>query len=459
MEQQERSKMLGSMKMTSLVPKVSVPIMISMLVQALYNVVDSMFVAKYDPDALTAVSLAYPIQVLMIAVSTGLGVGINSLISRRLGEKRVEDARDAAKNGFFLLLLGYLLFLIFGLFFDGLFFRISTKDETLRALGETYTGIVTIFSFGLFFSIGFERLVQATGNTMLSMIMQLVGAITNIILDPIMIFGYCGCPEMGIAGAAIATVVGQMFSMVLGFILNQTKNPELKLSFRRFRPKGETMKNILTVGFPSIIMQSISSVMSMLFNLILMPFGNAAVSVLGVYFKLQSFVFMPVFGLSNGLVAIVGYNYGARLKKRVYESVKVALVYAIAIMAAGMVLFMAIPNVLMGLFDKTADGSICAIGAPALRIISTHFILAAIGITLSTVFQAIGKGFYSLIMSLCRQLIVLIPVAWLLSRAGLETTWWSFPIAEVVSLTICLLLYRKVDREILSRLDEPAEFY
>ena len=459
MEQQERSKMLGSMKMTSLVPKVSVPIMISMLVQALYNVVDSMFVAKYDPDALTAVSLAYPIQVLMIAVSTGLGVGINSLISRRLGEKRVEDARDAAKNGFFLLLLGYLLFLIFGLFFDGLFFRISTKDETLRALGETYTGIVTIFSFGLFFSIGFERLVQATGNTMLSMIMQLVGAITNIILDPIMIFGYCGCPEMGIAGAAIATVVGQMFSMVLGFILNQTKNPELKLSFRRFRPKGETMKNILTVGFPSIIMQSISSVMSMLFNLILMPFGNAAVSVLGVYFKLQSFVFMPVFGLSNGLVAIVGYNYGARLKKRVYESVKVALVYAIAIMAAGMVLFMAIPNVLMGLFDETTDGSICAIGAPALRIISTHFILAAIGITLSTVFQAIGKGFYSLIMSLCRQLIVLIPVAWLLSRAGLETTWWAFPIAEVVSLTICLLLYRKVDREILSRLDEPAEFY
>ena len=459
MEQQERSKMLGSMKMTSLVPKVSVPIMISMLVQALYNVVDSMFVAKYDPDALTAVSLAYPIQVLMIAVSTGLGVGINSLISRRLGEKRVEDARDAAKNGFFLLLLGYLLFLIFGLFFDGLFFRMSTKDETLRALGETYTGIVTIFSFGLFFSIGFERLVQATGNTMLSMIMQLVGAITNIILDPIMIFGYCGCPEMGIAGAAIATVVGQMFSMVLGFILNQTKNPELKLSFRRFRPKGETMKNILTVGFPSIIVQSISSVMSMLFNLILMPFGNAAVSVLGVYFKLQSFVFMPVFGLSNGLVAIVGYNYGARLKKRVYESVKVALVYAIVIMAAGMALFMAIPNVLMGLFDKTADGSIRAIGAPALRIISTHFILAAIGITLSTVFQAIGKGFYSLIMSLCRQLIVLIPVAWLLSRAGLETTWWAFPIAEVVSLTICLLLYRTVDREILSRLDEPAEFY
>ena len=445
--------MLGTMKMSSLVPKVSVPIMISMLVQALYNVVDSIFVAKYDSGALTAVSLAYPVQVLMIAVSTGLGVGINSLISRRLGEKNPEQAREAAKNGFFLLLLGYALFLIFGLFFNGLFFRAMTKDETLRGLGETYTGIVTIFSFGLFFSIGFERLVQATGNTMLSMVMQLAGAITNIILDPIMIFGYLGCPEMGIAGAAAATVIGQMVGMALGFVLNQRRNPELKLSFRGFRPRWPMIQNILGVGFPSIIMQSISSVMSMLFNMILMPFGNAAVSVLGVYFKLQSFVFMPVFGLSNGLVAIVGYNYGARLKKRVYESVKVALVYAIVIMAAGMVLFMAIPNVLMGLFDKTADGSICAIGAPALRIISTHFILAAIGITLSTVFQAIGKGFYSLIMSLCRQLIVLIPAAWVLSKIGLDAIWWSFPIAEVVSLTICLLLYRRVDHEMLKTLD------
>ena len=454
MEQQQRSKMLGTMKMTSLVPKVSVPIMVSMLVQALYNVVDSIFVAKYDPDALTAVSLAYPIQILMIAFSTGLGVGINSLISRRLGEHRTEDAREAAKNGFFLLTLAYLLFLVFGLFFNGLFFRLTTQDANLQKLGETYAGIVTIFSFGLFYSIGFERLVQATGNTMLSMIMQLVGAITNIILDPIMIFGYLGCPEMGIAGAAIATVIGQMFGMVLGLILNQKKNPELKITFDSFKIKGEILKNILSVGFPSIIMQSISSVMSMLFNLILMPFGNAAVSVLGVYFKLQSFVFMPVFGLSNGLVAIVGYNYGARIRKRVYEAVRVALVYAAVIMAAGTILFLIIPDVLMGLFDKTADGSIRALGAPALRIISSHFILAAIGITLSTVFQAIGKGFYSLIMSLCRQLIVLIPAAWILSRIGLQATWWSFPIAEVVSLGICLTLYRRVDRKILSRMDE-----
>ncbi len=457
MEQQQRSKMLGTMKMTSLVPKVSVPIMISMLVQALYNVVDSIFVAKYDAEALTAVSLAYPIQMLMIAVSTGLGVGINSLISRRLGEHRSEDARDAAKNGFFLLFLGYLLFLIFGLFLKGLFFKMTTNDANLQALGETYTGIVTTLSFALFMSIGFERLVQATGNTVLSMLMQLSGAITNIVLDPIMIFGYLGCPEMGIAGAALATVIGQVVSMLLGFVLNQTRNPELKMSLRGFRIKVETLKNILVVGFPSIIMQSISSVMTVLFNLILMPFGNTAVSVLGVYFKLQSFVFMPVFGLSNGLVAIVGYNYGARLRKRVYEAVKVALIYAIVIMGVGMILFLTIPNTLMGMFDNTADGAIRTIGAPALRIISSHFILAAIGITLSTVFQAIGKGFYSLIMSLCRQLIVLIPAAWLLSRIGLEPTWWSFPIAELVSLCICLTLYRKVDREILSRLDSPKE--
>ncbi len=457
MEQQQRSKMLGTMKMTSLVPKVSVPIMISMLVQALYNVVDSIFVAKYDAEALTAVSLAYPIQMLMIAVSTGLGVGINSLISRRLGEHRSEDARDAAKNGFFLLFLGYLLFLIFGLFLKGLFFKMTTNDANLQALGETYTGIVTTLSFALFMSIGFERLVQATGNTVLSMLMQLSGAITNIVLDPIMIFGYLGCPEMGIAGAALATVIGQVVSMLLGFVLNQTRNPELKMSLRGFRIKVETLKNILVVGFPSIIMQSISSVMTVLFNLILMPFGNTAVSVLGVYFKLQSFVFMPVFGLSNGLVAIVGYNYGARLRKRVYEAVKVALIYAIVIMGVGMILFLTIPNTLMGMFDNTADGAIRTIGAPALRIISSHFILAAIGITLSTVFQAIGKGFYSLIMSLCRQLIVLIPAAWLLSRIGLEPTWWSFPIAELVSLCICLTLYHKVDREILSRLDSPKE--
>ena len=451
-EERAKSKMLGTMPMKKLVPTVSVPIMISMLVQALYNVVDSIFVAQYDANALTAVSLAYPIQMLMIAVSTGLGVGINSMISRKLGEKRNDEAIDAARNGIFLELIGYLFFLIFGLFFTRPFFAMMTNDVTLQELGTEYLSIASPVSIGLFLSVTFERLVQATGNTMLSMVMQLTGAVVNIILDPIMIFGYLGCPEMGIAGAAIATVIGQIASMLLGFILNQTRNHELHLSLKGFHVDSNIIKPILGVGFPSIIMQSISSVMSVLFNLILMPFGNAAVSVLGVYFKLQSFVFMPVYGLSNGMVPIIGYNFGARLKQRVYEGIKVALVYAVVIMAIGTLLFLVIPGPLMGLFEQSGSTELSDIGCRALRIICAHFVIAAVGITLSTVFQAVGKGTYSLIMSLCRQLVVLIPAAWLLSQIGLDATWWSFPIAEVVSLTICLLLFRKVDREMLSQL-------
>ena len=451
--EQARSKMLGTVPMKTLVPKVSVPIMISMLVQALYNVVDSIFVAQYDANALTAVSLAYPIQMLMIAVSTGLGVGINSMISRKLGEKRDQEAKDAARNGIFLELIGYLIFLVFGLFFTKAFFGMMTNDAVLQDLGTQYLSIACVWSFGLFLSVTFERLVQATGNTMLSMVMQLTGAVVNIILDPIMIFGYLGCPKMGIAGAAIATVIGQIAGMVLGFVLNQTRNHELHLTLKGFHVDMSIIKPILSVGFPSIIMQSISSVMSVLFNLILMPFGNAAVSVLGVYFKLQSFVFMPVFGLSNGMVAIVGYNFGARLKKRVYEGIKVALVYAVVIMAIGALLFLLIPDTLMGLFEQSGSTELSDIGCRALRIICSHFIIAGVGITLSTVFQAVGKGVYSLIMSLCRQLIVLIPVAWVLSKISLDATWWSFPIAEIVSVIICLALFRKVDREMLSKLD------
>ena len=314
MEQQERSKMLGSMKMTSLVPKVSVPIMISMLVQALYNVVDSMFVAKYDPDALTAVSLAYPIQVLMIAVSTGLGVGINSLISRRLGEKRVEDARDAAKNGFFLLLLGYLLFLIFGLFFDGLFFRMSTKDETLRALGETYTGIVTIFSFGLFFSIGFERLVQATGNTMLSMIMQLVGAITNIILDPIMIFGYCGCPKMGIAGAAIATVLSRYIETAIIVVYTHTQKEYFSFihgAYRSLRVPSPLMSGILRRGTPLLVNEFLwSSGMAVLLQCYSVR-GLDVVAACNIATTVSNLFKVVFLSMGNAVAIMVGQALGA----------------------------------------------------------------------------------------------------------------------------------------------------
>lgn len=449
----ERSKMLGEMKMSTLVPKVSVPIMISMLVQALYNVVDSIFVAKYDPNALTAVSLAYPIQMLMIALSTGVGTGMNSLISRKLGERSTHEARAAAKNGILLELGGWLLFLVVGLFLAPLFMRLFTPDAVLQELGATYLRIVCTASFGLFMSIALERMMQATGNTVCSMATQLIGAVTNIVLDPIMIFGLLGCPRMGVAGAALATVIGQITGMLLGLALNQRFNTELKLERDGFRPSRAMIRGILAVGFPATIMQSISSVLNVLMNLILIAYGNAAVSVLGVYFKLQSFVFMPVFGLSNGMVPIVGYNYGARKRSRVYSAVKVALTYACVIMILGTALFMLMPAQLMSLFETGDASELTAIGVPALRTISTHFILAAIGITLSTVFQAVGKGTYSLVMSLCRQLVVLLPAAWILSKlGGLNAIWWSFPIAEAVSLTICLVLYRKCDREMLKTL-------
>ena len=302
-------------------------------------------------------------------------------------------------------------------------------------------------------AIVFERMMQATGNTMLSMTTQMFGAIVNIILDPIMIFGWLGCPAMGVAGAAYATVIGQFSSMALGFALNQVKNSELKLTLRGFRPDMQIIRGILSVGFPSIIMQSISSVMNVLFNMILTPFGNAAINVLGVYFKLQSFIFMPVFGLSNGLVAIVGYNYGARLRKRVYDAIRVALIIAIAIMIVGMVLFLAVPELLLSMFESGDSREMTEIGVVALRTICSCFVFAAIGITLSTVFQAVGKGTYSLWMSLCRQLVVLIPSAWILAQlGGVNAVWWSFPFAEIVSLIMSLLLFRRVDRKMLPQL-------
>ena len=445
--------MLGTMKMTRLVPKVSVPIMISMLVQAMYNVVDSIFVAQHSAEGLTAVSLAYPLQMLMIAVSTGLGVGINSLISRKLGEKRHDEAIGAARNGMFLQVCGFALFMAFGLLLARPFFTVMTDDPVLQELGGTYLSIVCTASFGLFLSITLERMMQATGNAMLSMATQMTGAIVNIILDPIMIFGLLGCPEMGVAGAAVATVIGQISGMTLGFYLNQKKNIELRLTMKDFRPDKGVIGAILGVGFPSIIMQSISSVMNVLFNMILMPFGNAAVNVLGVYFKLQSFIFMPVFGLSNGMVAVVGYNFGARLRKRVYEAIRVALTIAVCIMIVGTVLFMAVPETMLSLFESGDSREMTEIGVVALRVISSCFVFAAVGIMLSTVFQAVGKGVYSLWMSLCRQLVVLIPSAWLFAQlGGVNAVWWSFPFAEIVSLVMSLVLFRRVDQKMLKNL-------
>lgn len=441
--------MLGTMPMKKLVPTVSVPIMVSMLVQALYNVVDSYFVSQYSEAAFSAVNLAYPLQMLMVALATGMGTGINSVISRRLGEKNPDLARKAAMNGLFVEFCSWVLFVLVGLFLSRPFIAMFTQEAELIEQGATYLTIVCTLSFGLFGCITLERMMQASGNTMASMLTQLAGAVVNIVLDPVFIFLF----DMGVAGAAIATVIGQVASLVLGFILNQTKNPELRIAWDHFRPDWHILRAIFIVGLPSTVMQAISSVLNVAMNKILIGFSAAAMNVLGVYFKLQSFIFMPVFGLTNGMVPIVGYNYGARSRKRVYECVRVCLVHAVTIMFVGMVLFLAVPEWLMSIFDSSADGAMVAIGTVALRIISSHFLLAAVGITLGTVFQAVGKGTYSLIMSLCRQLIVLLPAAWLLSKISLNAVWWSFPIAEAVSLTICLILFVRCDRELLRPLD------
>ena len=451
--QKERSRMLGEMPMHRLVPTVAVPIMISMLVQALYNIVDSYFVAQYSAVALSAVNLAYPLQMLMIALSTGMGTGLNSVISRRLGERNGPEARRAAMNGLFVEGCSWLLFVLVGLFVSRPFIASFTDDQELIAQGASYLSIVCIWSFGLFGAITMERMLQASGNTKASMLTQLTGALVNIALDPVFIFVL----DIGVAGAAIATVIGQIASFALGFFLNQTRNAELRLAWDHFRPDMKIIRSIFVVGFPATVAQAISSVLNVAMNALLMGISEAAMNVLGVYFKLQSFIFMPVFGLTNGMVPIVGYNYGARSRKRVYECVKVSLCWAMTIMFLGMVLFLAAPEFLMGLFDKTEDGAIVAIGSVALRIISNHFLLAAAGITLSTVFQAVGKGSYSLIMSLCRQLIVLLPAAWLLSKISVNAIWWAFLIAEAASLTVCLILFVRCDRRLLRPLEETQE--
>ena len=465
MQKTDRSGMLGTMDMRRLVPKVSVPIMVSMIVQALYNVVDSIFIAHFDPNGLTAVSLAYPFQMLMIALSTGMGTGINSLISRRLGEKRPAEARQAGWNGLLIELCGSLVFVCLGLFLAGPLMGLVVSEnlanaEMIAQTGTTYLSIVCTFSEGLFPAIFFERMLQATGNTVCSMVTQMAGAVTNIILDPIMIFGYLGCPAMGVAGAAIATVIGQYVSATVGLVLNQLKNSELRMKLADFKVDRQAVVSILAVGFPSTIMAAIGSVMNLGMNVILsgFPESNAALNVLAVYFKLQSFIFMPVFGLSTGIIAIIGYNYGAHLKARIYRCIRVALIWAVVIMLIGTAVFMIFPEHLMAIFESDTEEALTAqmtrIGVTAMRIICTNFLFAAIGIILSTVFQAVGKGVYSMIMSICRQLVILLPVAWLIAKltGSVYAVWWCFPIAELVSLIICLAFYRKCDREMLSKL-------
>ena len=436
---------MGVMPIQKLLLGMSVPMMISMLVQALYNIVDSMFVARLNENALTAVSLAFPVQNLMIAVGTGTGVGVNALVSRSLGEKNTVYANKAANNGVYLSIFSAVAFALLSLFFGRFFFAVQTDDPQIIAYGTSYVYVIGILSIGMFFQFITERLLQSTGKTIYTMFTQGLGAIINIILDPIMIFGLLGFPRMEVAGAAVATVTGQIIAAGLGVWFNRTKNHELHISLRKYKVEKEVVKGIYSVGIPSIIMASIGSVMTFGVNKILMAFTSTAAAVFGVYFKLQSFVFMPVFGLNNGMVPIVAYNYGARKPDRIMKTMRLSIVYAVTIMVAGFAVFQLMPEALLSIFDASEE--MVEIGVPALRIISFSFLGAGFGIVSSSVFQALGHGMLSLIVSVLRQLIVILPAAWILARiGGIHMVWWAFPIAEIFSALVCFLFVKKVYR-------------
>ena len=434
---------MGTMPVNRLLISMSLPMIISMLVQAMYNVVDSIFVAQISENALTAVSLAFPLQNLMIAFAGGTAVGVNALLSRSLGEKNQNHVNLTAVNSIFIFIVTALIFMVGGLSFSHLFFSIQTSNQEILSNGAIYSMIVVGGSVGLFGQFLFERLLQATGRTIHTMFTQGLGAIINIILDPILIFGLFGFPEMGVAGAALATIIGQIIACIFGIILNYKYNHDISIKFKGFKPNFIIIKQIYSLGIPSIIMQSIGSIMTFGMNTILISFSTTATAVFGVYFKLQSFVFMPIFGLNNGMIPIIAYNLGAKQKERMLKTIKLAAIYATIMMIIGFILFEAIPETLLSLFNASPD--MMSIGVPALRIIAFHFIFAGISIVCSAVFQAIGKGVYSLLTSLIRQLIVLLPCAYILSLiSNIDLIWLSFPIAELFSITISLLLLRKV---------------
>ncbi len=445
---------MGTMPVNRLLLSLSLPMMGSMLVQALYNVVDSIFVSRISEGALTAVSLAFPVQTLMIALGVGTGVGVNALLSRSLGEKNQEKANQVAVHAVFLGLMNYLTFLLIGLFLVGPFFMSQTTDDIILNFGIDYSTIICCFSIGMYTQFTFERLLQSTGKTMYSMITQLIGAVINILLDPILIFGLFGFPRLEVAGAAIATITGQIVAGIVGAIFNMKVNHEIQLSFNGFKPSFPIIRQIYAVGIPSIIMQSIGSVMVYGMNIILMAFSSTAAAVFGVYFKLQSFIFMPIFGLNNGMIPIIAYNFGAKNKERILKTRSLSIRYAVAIMAVGTLIFQLIPDKLFLLFD--ASPHMLSMGVPALRIISIHFVLAAYTIVSGSVFQALGNGIYSMITSICRQLVVLLPAAYLLSLPGeVNYVWLAFPIAELVSVALNIFFMKRINQQVLSGLD-PA---
>lgn len=450
-ENEIKENKMGVMPVNKLLVTMSLPMILSMLVQALYNIVDSMFVSRISENAFTAVSLAFPLQMLMIAVGTGTGVGINAMLSKALGAKQQKKVNKIAANGIILVFVSYLLFLIIGICFVGKFYESQTNITEILDGGKAYLTICCCFSLGLLGQLIFEKLLQSTGKTIQSMIIQLVGAVINMILDPILIFGLFGMPAMGVAGAAIATVIGQTIAAIIALILNVRYNREIEFSINKLVPDFAIIKRIYTVGIPCIIMQAIGSLMVYVINLILISFSSTATAVFGAYFKLQSFIFLPVFGLNNGMISIIAYNYGAGKRKRVISTIKLSFIYGEIIMLIGFLCFQLFPVQLLLLFK--ASDAMLEIGVPAMKTISLSFLFAGFCFIAGAMFQALGNAMYSMIASIARQLVVLVPVAYALSLTKvLNYVWWAFPIAEVMSLFMSILflclVYKKVIKKI-----------
>jgi len=444
---------LGTMPIPKLIGSMALPLVISNLVQALYNIVDSIFVAKINENATKAVTLAFPIQMLIIAFAVGTGVGMSSLMSRKLGEKNFKDASAAANQGFFLSVASSLMFVIFGLLFSSAFFYANTDNQEILGMGIPYLRICCVLSIGVFIQIHCERIMQGTGHALMSMVVQLIGAVVNIIFDPILIFGYFGFPEMGVAGAAVATVIGQLTAASVSVILVLTKIKDVKISLRGMVPDLSMIGTIYKVGFPSIIMQALNSFILIIVNGLLMPVSELSVWILGVYFKIQSFVFMPVFGLNNGVIPIVAYNYGARKKARITRTLRLSLFVALTVMAVGTAVFWIFPKPLLSLFDP--EESTMTAACTAFRIISASFIFSGVSIVCSGVFQALGKGFSSLVISAIRQALVLLPaLIFLLNIFGAEAVWFAYPIAEIVAFILSTIIMIRTYRKMIVTMDD-----
>ena len=444
---------MGIMPIGKLLINMALPMIISMLIQALYNVVDSIYISQISESAVTALSLAFPIQNMQIGFAVGIGVGVNSLLSKSLGENNREAANRTAGNGFTLMFIVTAAFILFGFFGVRPYFEMqSTVAETVEG-GIVYSRICCVLTLGVFISILCERLLQATGRTVHTMITQSTGAIVNIILDPILIHGWLGLPAMGIAGAAWATVIGQWTSALLALYFNIKFNPDIQLSTRYFKLDKQIVSKILTVGIPSIVMNSIGSIMNFGMNQILQGFTETATSVFGIYFKLQSFFFMPLFGINNATISIIAYNYGARKPERIVRVLKLSVGAALALMITGLLAFQLLPDLLLGLFNPSEE--FLVIGRAALRTISWSFPMAAVCICLGSCFQALGNGVYSTITSICRQLVVLLPAAYLLSLSGVvNRIWWSYPIAELASCTATAFFFLRIYKQKIKPLFE-----